>query len=51
MTSDLYWVESPTPGRLAVFARPRGGDWLPDEVAGWLKEREQSASIAGLYGH
>jgi hypothetical protein len=37
MTSDLYWVPTPTPGRLAVLARPRGGDWLDDEVAGWRR--------------
>lgn len=28
----LYWVRTPEPGRLAVAARPRGGDWLDDEL-------------------
>src|SRR5207237_6272615 len=37
MMSDLYWVPTPAPGRLAVMARPRGGDWLADEVAGWKR--------------
>jgi protein-tyrosine phosphatase len=31
----LYWIDGPWPGRLAVSPRPRGGDWLEDEVAGW----------------
>jgi protein-tyrosine phosphatase len=34
----LYWVQGPWPGKLALSARPRGGDWLDDEVAGWRKE-------------
>jgi protein-tyrosine phosphatase len=25
------------PGRLAITARPRGNDWLSDEVAGWKR--------------
>lgn len=32
---DVYWLEGPWPGRLAILARPRGEDWLPDEVEGW----------------
>ena len=38
MRSDLYWVPGPWPGRLALAARPRGGDWLPDELANWKHE-------------
>jgi len=30
MTS--YLIEGPWPGRLAIVPRPRGGDWLEDEV-------------------
>ena len=30
MTS--YQIEGPWPGRLAIVPRPRGGDWLADEV-------------------
>ncbi len=38
MTSThLYWIPGPWPGRLAVAARPRGGDWLGDEMLGWRK--------------
>ena len=32
---DVYWINGPWPGRLAILARPRGEDWLEDEVAGW----------------
>ncbi len=35
MRRDLYWVEGPWPGRLAIIPRPRGGDWLEDEVLSW----------------
>lgn len=35
MRSDVYWIDWPAPGRLAIMARPRSGDWLADEVAGW----------------
>lgn len=35
MNPDLYPVSGPWPGRLAVMPRPRGGDWLDDEVRGW----------------
>ena len=35
MRSDLYWIEGPWPERLAIMPRPRGGDWLEDEIASW----------------
>jgi protein-tyrosine phosphatase len=34
-TPNLYWIEARWPGRLAISARPRGGDWLDDEIRGW----------------
>jgi protein-tyrosine phosphatase len=52
---DLYWIPGPWRGRLAVAARPRGGDWLEDEAAGWrrvgldlvisLLENEEAAQL------
>jgi protein-tyrosine phosphatase len=33
--ATLYGIEGPWPGRLAVVPRPRGGDWLEDEVQSW----------------
>lgn len=35
MNPKLYWIDSPWKGKLAISARPRGGDWLEDEVKGW----------------
>lgn len=36
MRAELYTVAHGGPGHLSVLARPRGGEWLPDEVQGWL---------------
>jgi protein-tyrosine phosphatase len=33
MTSRLYTVRRSGPGRLSTMARPRGSDWLADELA------------------
>jgi protein-tyrosine phosphatase len=35
MRAEIYWVEGPWLGRLAIMPRPRGGDWLEDEVREW----------------
>jgi protein-tyrosine phosphatase len=35
MRSPVYWIENPSPGRLGIMARPRSGEWLDDEIAGW----------------
>jgi protein-tyrosine phosphatase len=35
MAPRLYWLDETWPGKLALAARPRGGDWLSDEVAAW----------------
>lgn len=35
MKSEIFWIESPMRGRLAVMPRPRGGDWLEDEAGNW----------------
>ncbi|MGA2113317.1 MAG: dual specificity protein phosphatase family protein [Bryobacteraceae bacterium] len=37
MTPDLFWIPGPWTGRLAIAARPRGGDWLDDEASGWRR--------------
>jgi protein-tyrosine phosphatase len=36
---DVYWIQGPWSGKLAILARPRGGDWLADEVEGWKEAR------------
>jgi protein-tyrosine phosphatase len=35
MTPTLYRIPGPWRGQLAITARPRGGDWLNDEVNAW----------------
>jgi protein-tyrosine phosphatase len=35
MTAELFWIDGPWPGRLAIALRPRGGDWLDDEIRAW----------------
>ena len=35
MRQELYWIDGPWPAKLAVAPRPRGEDWLEDEMAGW----------------
>lgn len=37
MKPKLFWIPGPWRGRLAVASRPRGGDWLEDEINGWRK--------------
>ncbi len=37
MATELHWVDGPWLGRLALAARPRGGDWLEDEMADWRR--------------
>lgn len=35
MKTELYWIPGSWPSRLAIMPRPRGGDWLEDEVRAW----------------
>jgi protein-tyrosine phosphatase len=35
MRKELYWLRESWPGKLAMSARPRGGDWLKDDIAKW----------------
>jgi hypothetical protein len=35
MTPEVYWIGDIRPFKLAVMPRPRGGDWLEDEISGW----------------
>jgi protein-tyrosine phosphatase len=37
MQTELYWIDGPSPGRLAIMPRPRGGDWLEDEIQSWRR--------------
>jgi len=46
MATQAHWLDGPWPGRVAISARPRGGDWLEDEIAAWA--REGVGAIASL---
>jgi protein-tyrosine phosphatase len=35
MRPDIHWIDGDWHGRLAIMARPRSGEWLEDEIAGW----------------
>jgi protein-tyrosine phosphatase len=35
MPPKVHWIETQLPGRLGIVPRPRAGDWLVDEIAGW----------------
>lgn len=37
MRQELYWLDGSWRGKLAMAARPRGGDWLRDDLAGWKR--------------
>jgi predicted protein tyrosine phosphatase len=37
MQKELYWIGGSWPGKLAVGPRPRGGDWLKDDIARWKR--------------
>jgi protein-tyrosine phosphatase len=32
---EIFWIDGPWTGKLAIVARPRGGDWLADDVRLW----------------
>jgi protein-tyrosine phosphatase len=38
MRPEVHWIGLPASTRLAIMARPRAGDWLADEIAGWRAE-------------
>lgn len=37
MFTQLFQIEGPWPGRLAIAPRPRGGDWLDEELRAWRR--------------
>ena len=34
---DVYWLRELDGVRLAIMPRPRSGEWLADEIAGWSR--------------
>jgi protein tyrosine phosphatase (PTP) superfamily phosphohydrolase (DUF442 family) len=43
MRTRIFWVAGTWKGRLGILPRPRGGDWLDDEMAAW---REAGVDMA-----
>lgn len=41
MTTTIFWINEPKIGnnKLGMMARPRGNDWLEDEIAGLKKKK------------
>ena len=37
MLTQIYWIRIHQPGALGVMPRPRGGDWLEDEIAALVR--------------
>ena len=37
MRAEIYPIEGVPTGRLAIMPRPRGGDWLADEIEAWQR--------------
>jgi protein-tyrosine phosphatase len=35
LKAQVYWIRGSWPGRLAIVPRPRGGDWLDEELRAW----------------
>jgi protein-tyrosine phosphatase len=40
--SGIYWIDGPWPGKLGIAARPRGGDWLGDDLRRWKSDGAQT---------
>jgi protein-tyrosine phosphatase len=38
MYTQPFWIEGKWPGGIAVSPRPRGGDWLEDEMKRWRRQ-------------
>src|ERR1043166_9063805 len=38
MEAEIFWIPGPWPGRLAIMPRPRGGDWLAEEIVSWRRK-------------
>ena len=50
MNVEIYWIERPGPGRIALMPRPRGGDWLEDEIRS-LREEGVDVLVSHLEAH
>jgi protein-tyrosine phosphatase len=46
---ELYWIREIAPLRLTQMPRPRAGDWLSDEIAGW--QRAGISTVVSMLEH
>jgi protein-tyrosine phosphatase len=46
---ELYWIREIAPLRLTQMPRPRAGDWLTEEIAGW--QRAGVTTVVSLLEH
>lgn len=37
MSKPAYLIKGPWTGRLSIVTRPRGGDWLEEEIRSWAR--------------
>jgi hypothetical protein len=44
---SIYRIKGPWPGNLSIVSRPRGGDWLEQEISGW-KDAELNTVVSLL---
>jgi len=55
---SLHWVAGVDPGRLALMARPQGGEWLADDIAAlrgaglirWCRCSNRPKSVNSTFG-
>lgn len=47
MQVKIYWITGPESGRVGIMPRPRGGDWLEDEIIS-LRKSNVNAVISLL---
>jgi protein-tyrosine phosphatase len=46
MSTKLHWIDGSWPGKLAISSRPRGGDWLADDILRW--KRDGATAVVSL---
>ncbi len=44
MASLIYWIKEFQGNQLGTMARPRGGEWLEDEVISWKQAGVQGVA-------
>lgn len=37
MIAEVFWTKEKYPGQVALVSRPRGGEWLEDEIKSWAR--------------